>query len=51
MYDLWKDSDDSKNKVKYGADYVVFSGKVANPDPTDFSYRYGPFAGLTQMGL
>ena len=51
MYDLWKDSDDSKNKVKYGADYVVFfSGKVANPDPTDFSYRYGPFAGFNPNG-
>jgi len=51
MYDLWKDSDDSKNKVKYGADYVVFfSGKVANPDPTDFSYRYGPFSGFNPNG-
>jgi hypothetical protein len=51
MYDLWKDSDDSKNKVKYGADYVVFfSGKVANPDPTDFSYRYTPFSGFNPNG-
>ncbi len=51
MYDLWKDSDDSKNKVKYGADYVVFfSGKVANPDPTDFSYRYTPFNGFNPNG-
>ena len=51
MYDLWQDSDDSKNKVKYGADYVVFfSGKVANPDPTDFSYRYGPYSGFNPNG-
>ena len=47
MWATWLDSVDSKNKVKYGADYVVFfSGKVANPDPTDFSYRYGPYAGF-----
>ena len=52
FYDLWQDSDDSKNKVKYGADYVVFfSGKVANPDPTDFSYRYGPYSGFNPNGI
>ncbi len=52
FYDLWQDSDDSKNKVKYGADYVVFfSGKVANPDPTDFSYRYGPYSGFNPNGV
>ena len=49
---MWQDSDDSKNKVKYGADYVVFfSGKVANPDPTDFSYRYGPYSGFNPNGI
>ena len=52
FYDLWQDSDDSKNKVKYGADYVVFfSGKVANPDPTDFSYRYGPYNSFNPNGV
>ena len=52
FYDLWQDSDDSKNKVKYGADYVVFfSGKVANPDPTDFSYRYTPYNGFNPNGI
>ena len=51
FYNLWQDSDDSTNKIKYGADYVIFfSGKVANPDPTDFSYRYGPYAGFNPNG-
>ena len=52
FYDLWQDSDDSKNKVKYGADYVVFfSGKVVNPDPTDTSYRYTPYNGFNPNGV
>jgi hypothetical protein len=52
FYDLWQDSDDSKNKVKYGADYVVFfSGKVVNPDPTDTSYRYTPYNGFNPNGI
>ena len=52
MYDLWQDSVDSKNKVKYGADYVVFfSGKVVNPDPTDNSYTYVPFSGFVPNGV
>jgi hypothetical protein len=52
FYDLWQDSNDSKNKVKYGADYVVFfSGRVANPDPTDFSYRYTPYNGFNPNGI
>ena len=51
FYNLWQDSDDSTNKIKYGADYVIFfSGKVANPDPTDFSYRYGPYTGFNPNG-
>ena len=28
-----------------------FSGKVANPDPTDFSYRYGPYNSFNPNGV